>query len=130
MLFACPQVHRWIRVLCIGDSPRCHLLSQQLRGPAIQTTAHITSLHPIIYSPVYLNLSYSFHLCEASSSYFQLMIQNPTAVLMNHATKVNLNDFENARKLSIFTLAICASSKIWSVTLRRIASGSARATAS
>ena len=85
---------------------------------------------PIIYSPVYLSLSYSFHFSEASLSYFQLMIQNPTAVLMNQATKVNLNDFENARRLSIFTLAICANSKIWSVTLRRIASGSALATAS
>ena len=46
------------------------------------------------------------------SLYFQLMIQNPTAVLMNHATSVNLNDLENARRLSIFTLAICANSKI------------------
>ena len=47
-----------------------------------------------------------------SKRYFQLMIQNPTAVLRNHATNVNLKDFEKALKLSIFTLAISASSKI------------------
>src|SRR5215468_8835077 len=82
-----------------------------------------------MYSPVYLGCLYSFQTFFVRL-HLQLMIQNPTAVLMNHATSVNLNDLENARKLSIFALAICASSKIWSVTLRKSSSGSARDTAS
>src|ERR1051325_5574706 len=110
MLFACPQVHRWIRVLCIGDSSRRHLLSQQLRGPTTQTNRshHLAASNYILASISKCLVLFPF--LHASPSHFQLMIQNPTAVLMNHATRVNLNDFENARRLSIFTLAICASS--------------------
>ena len=42
--------------------------------------------------------------------FIQVIIQNPTAVLINHATSVILNACENVRKLSTFTLQIIASS--------------------
>ena len=55
--------------------------------------------------------------------FIQVIIQNPTPVLINHATKVILNARENARKLSTFAFEIIASSYTWSVTFRSISSG-------
>ena len=55
--------------------------------------------------------------------FIHVIIQNPTPVLMNHATRVILNACENARKLSTFALQIIANSYTWSVTFRSISSG-------
>ena len=58
---------------------------------------------PILY---FLCLPYSLYLPH----FIQVMIQNPTPVLMNHATSVILNACENARKLSTFAFTIIANS--------------------
>jgi hypothetical protein len=57
-------------------------------------------------------LRYLFFLAALlNPPYFiQIMIQNPTPVLTNHASSVILNAFENARKASTLVLQIIATS--------------------
>ena len=80
-----------------------HLLSAGARSPAF----------PISTAPP----KQRFSLSQQSILYFlyvfyfiQVIIQNPTPVLINHATSVILKACENARKLSTFALQIIASS--------------------